>query len=216
MTESNRSERYKRTKKERSSKSGKLKKVLAVFLILVVVLGVRFMTDAYLDNKALDYLKTGEVPDWIEQQYIDEDGAARPGTPLEEVNGIVVHYVANPGSSAEANRNYFNKQNTKVSSHFVVGLNGEIIQCVPLYEQAAASNNRNWDTISIEVCHPDESGKFSNKTMDSLIRLTNWLADTCRLDRDDVIRHYDVTGKLCPKYYVEHEDAWENFKWQIK
>ena len=29
---------------------------------------------------------------------------------------------------------------------------------------------------------------------------------------DDVIRHYDVTGKNCPKYYVEHEDAWKQFK----
>lgn len=32
------------------------------------------------------------------------------------------------------------------------------------------------------------------------------------LDEEDVIRHYDVTGKNCPKYYVEHEDAWETFK----
>ena len=32
------------------------------------------------------------------------------------------------------------------------------------------------------------------------------------LTADDVIRHYDVTGKNCPKYFVEHEDAWETFK----
>lgn len=32
------------------------------------------------------------------------------------------------------------------------------------------------------------------------------------LDTEDVIRHYDVTGKNCPKYYVEHQDAWEQFK----
>ena len=211
-----RSERYKRIKKERRRKNGLWKKVLAVFLIVAVVVSVRFMTDAYLDNKALEYLKTGEVPNWIEQQFIEVDGAARPGRALEEVNGIVIHYVANPGSSAKANRNYFNKPDTRVSSHFIVGLDGEIIQCVPLYEEAVASNSRNADTISIEVCHPDESGKFSNVTMDSLIRLTSWLADTCRLGRNDIIRHYDVTGKLCPKYYVEHEDAWESFKWQIE
>ena len=29
---------------------------------------------------------------------------------------------------------------------------------------------------------------------------------------ETVIRHYDVTGKLCPLYYVEHEDAWQQFK----
>ena len=28
----------------------------------------------------------------------------------------------------------------------------------------------------------------------------------------DVIRHYDVTGKICPKYYVDHPEAWEDFR----
>ena len=32
------------------------------------------------------------------------------------------------------------------------------------------------------------------------------------LNENDVIRHYDVTGKICPKYFVEHEDEWEQFK----
>ena len=31
-----------------------------------------------------------------------------------------------------------------------------------------------------------------------------------------MIRHYDVTGKICPKYFVEHEDAWEQFKADVK
>ena len=32
----------------------------------------------------------------------------------------------------------------------------------------------------------------------------------------NVIRHYDVTGKICPKYFVEHEDAWEQFKSDVQ
>ena len=32
------------------------------------------------------------------------------------------------------------------------------------------------------------------------------------MDVDAVIRHYDVKGKLCPLYYVEHPEAWEQFK----
>lgn len=211
-----RSDRSKRLQKRRRQSNDKPKKIMAIALIVIAVIAVRFITDAYLDNKALEYLKTGEVPDWVEQQLIDKDGAARPEKSLDEVNGVVIHYVANPGSSAEANRNYFNKPTTEVSSHFIIGLDGEIIQCVPLYEEAVASNTRNVDTISIEVCHPDDSGKFNAATMTSLIKLTSWLVDTCRLKKDDVIRHYDVTGKLCPKYYVEHEGEWENFKQQIK
>ena len=44
------------------------------------------------------------------------------------------------------------------------------------------------------------------------MKLTAYLADTYDLDRDHIIRHYDVTGKLCPKYFVEHEDAWKAFR----
>ena len=52
-------------------------------------------------------------------------------------------------------------------------------------------------------------------TYASLVRLTAYLCDRFSLDADDVIRHYDVTGKLCPLYYVEHEDAWETLRADI-
>ena len=32
------------------------------------------------------------------------------------------------------------------------------------------------------------------------------------LNEESLIRHYDVTGKLCPKYFVENEEAWKKFK----
>ena len=70
---------------------------------------------------------------------------------------------------------------------------------------------RNNDTISIECCHPDATGKFNQQTYDSLVELTAYLMGRFQLTTDDVIRHYDVTGKKCPLYYVEHEDAWQQF-----
>ena len=96
-----------------------------------------------------------------------------------------------------------------------MGLDGEILQCLPLYEKSAASNQRNIDTISIETCHPDETGQFNDATYAALVRLTAYLCERFSLDTDDVIRHYDVTGKLCPLYYVEHEDAWEKLRADI-
>ena len=78
---------------------------------------------------------------------------------------------------------------SNVSSHFVVGIEGEIIQCIPLNEMSAASNWRNNDTISIETCHPDSTGKFTNKTYKSLVRLVAWLEDKCGLTEKHVIRH---------------------------
>ena len=141
---------------------------------------------------------------------------SRPCTPTETIKGIVIHYVGNPGSSAQKNRDYFeglkDSGDTYASSNFIVGLEGEIIQCVPTAEIAYCSNERNIDTVSIEVCHPDESGEFNDKTYNSLVCLTGWLCTYLDVSPKDVIRHYDVTGKICPKYYVDNEDAWDTFK----
>lgn len=162
------------------------------------------------------YLKEIEIPQWIDPQIIHTHTSARSEAPLNRVKNIVIHYVGNPNTSAQNNRDYFDKEDTEVSSHFVVGLNGEIIQCLPLWEKSAASNHRNIDTISIEVCHPDKTGKFNSKTYDSVIKLTAWLCDELKLDNEDVIRHYDVTGKLCPLYYVENEEEWKALKEDVK
>ena len=141
---------------------------------------------------------------------------SRPGTELAQVNGIVVHYTANPGTTAEQNRSYFESLaetgETHASSHFIIGISGEIIQCIPCNEISYASNDRNSDTISVECCIPDESGKFTDETYQSLVELVAWLMGRYDLTTDDVIRHYDVTGKDCPKYFVENSNAWSDFK----
>ena len=159
--------------------------------------------------------KTLECPDYVDVQLINT-GYARTGVKLIEVNNIVIHYVGNPGTTAQNNRDYFNKSDTEVCSHFVIGLEGEIIQCVPLDEKSNASNNRNLDTISIEVCHPDDSGKFTDASYESLVKLTAWLCDNSGLKAKDVIRHYDITGKECPKYFVDNESEWKNFLEDVK
>ena len=159
-----------------------------------------------------------EVPDYVEQDYLTVNEWSRPGTELEQIDGVVIHYVGNPGTTAHANRNYFEslssgQEGTYASSHFIVGLEGEVIQCIPLTEVAYASNERNADTVSIEVCHPDETGEFSPVTYDRAGELTAWLCVQFKLDPEtSVIRHYDVTGKECPRYYVEHPEAWDAFR----
>lgn len=155
------------------------------------------------------------TPDYVREDFLPVNPWSRPGDPLKEVRGVVLHYVGNPGTSAQANRNYFasladGQLQTYASSHFIVGLEGEVIQCVPLDEIAYASNSRNEDTVSVEVCHPDEGGQYAPETYTRVVELTAWLCREFRLNPEtDVIRHYDVTGKLCPLYYVEHPDAWD-------
>lgn len=197
-----------------------------LYLILVIVLAMVIVVLAmmliFLKNRAASEVSVYSVenveqyrPD-IDVQLLTPNSYSRPQTPTDKITGIVIHYVANPGSTAMENRNYFeglkDSHETYASSHFVVGLEGEIVQCVPTAEVAYASNSRNNDTVSIEVCHPDETGKFNDKTYESLVWLTGWLCEYLQVTPDNIIRHYDVTGKLCPLYYVEHEDAWEQFK----
>lgn len=156
----------------------------------------------------------------IDVQLLTPNRYSRPQLPLKEINAIVIHYTANPGATAQNNRDYFeglkNGKGTKASSHFIVGLDGEVIQCIPSSEMAYANNPRNHDTLSIECCHPDASGKFNDATYQTVVQLAAWLCKAFKVSPDNVIRHYDVSGKDCPKYYVEHASAWKQMKTDIK
>ena len=203
--------------------------VIAAGIITAAVLGVVLSVTGYIYNRyfaknpviAYDKIRV-EQPE-ITEDFLTVNINSRPGTLLKRVKGIVIHYTANPGTGAKANRDYFESRKdqedttaNKVSSHFVVGLDGEIIQCIPLNEIAYASNDRNQDTISIECCHPRKNGKFNKKTYHSLVQLCAWLCDQYEIqDKSDIIRHYDVTGKLCPLYYVNHPSQWDKLKSDI-
>ena len=187
-----------------------------ILLLVLLVVGWHVYQNEIIPREKVFELAATSAPDWVDQQIIKVDGDSRRGVMLEGVRNIVIHYVANPGTTAQHNRDYYASRSSDVSSHFVIGLKGEIIQCIPLHEKSSASNHRNKDTISIEVCHPDESGKFTDETYDSLVKLTVWLCEVCGLDSNDVIRHYDITGKQCPLYFVTHEDKWEQFRHEIK
>lgn len=153
----------------------------------------------------------------ISEEFLTVNSYSRPGLALTSTpKYIVIHYTANPGSTAEQNRNYFENLKdtgqTYASAQFVVGLDGEIIQCVPCNEMAYCSNSYNEFCISIEMCHPDDTGNFNDATYNNCVYLVAQLMNYYNMDMDSLIRHYDVTGKNCPKYFVEHEDRWEVFK----
>lgn len=185
---------------------------VAVLLVLSVLAAVLWwFSPVRRANARVQALREATLPDYVTADLIPAVGTARSGRALEDFRGIVIHYVGNPNTSAAANRNYFATIGTPVVSHFVVGLEGEAIQCLPLWERSVASNSRNKDTISIEVCHPDDSGRFNPATYDTVVRLTAWLCEVGDLSVEQVIRHYDVTGKECPRYYVRNEAAWQQF-----
>lgn len=214
----------------------KLKVLFISTIIIISIIGIIVAAEKILeknntgikeiiDNIAQKEETTTEDPfllsDEVIKNYLTPNEYSRPGKELKEVNAIVVHYVGNPGTTAAQNRSYFENLKdthaTSASSHYIVGMEGEIIQCVPLNEISYASNNRNKDTIAIECCHPDETGQFTTATYKSLVKLVAALCRTYDLDPETgIIRHYDVTGKYCPLYYVNHEDEWYGFKLDVK
>jgi N-acetylmuramoyl-L-alanine amidase len=168
---------------------------------------------------------------------------AQPGYP-SPVRGIVLHWVANPGTSAIANRNYFEnlkkqkipvteqekKEVRMASAHYIIGLEGEVIQCLPLDEAAyhvgaysypphvkkRFGEEPNYSTIGIELCHPDWSGKFTYETWTSAVAVVSGLARIFVLDPlEDICTHYEITGKICPKYFVDHPEEFDNFKREV-
>lgn len=149
----------------------------------------------------------------IIENYLEINDFSRPGTELENVKSIFVHYTANPGTSAAQNRSYFSNlaltHETSASAHLIIGYDGEIVQCIPFDEQAYAVMTRNDDSISIECCYVSDDGSFTQETYDTLVHTLAWLIDKYDLTVNDILRHYDCGGKKCPLYYVEHDDAWE-------
>ena len=212
---------YRRRKRRRLSKRGRYAAIvgiaaLVLFITLLVVAGTR------RQKAEKQTVSEKTYPDiTFDVRFLDPNPFSRPQLALKKVHAIVVHYTANPGVDAVANRNYFNnlpkanerkQKKTYASSHFVIGLDGTIVQCIPLEEMAYAANDRNSDTVSIECCHKKENGKFTAQTQAALIQLCTYLCIKFDLTEENLIRHYDVTGKICPKYFVEHPDAWETFK----
>ena len=208
--------RRRRRKQERIRRMilGGLTAVIGIAVIATAVL----VTKRLIGRKQVDPADVA-VPEYVNVNLLTPNEYSRPQIPLEKVNGIVVHYVANPCSTALENRNYFEglkdqsgSKTVSASSHYIIGADGTILQCIPLDEVAYGNYPRNEDTVSIECCHPDADGRFTDATIKSLARLTGWLCKELSLNEKHIIRHHDVSGKNCPKYYVEHEDAWRTLK----
>lgn len=159
------------------------------------------------------------APPELMQDFLEINEYSRPGTPLNKINSIFVHYTANPGTSAAQNRSYFSNlaetHERSASAHLIIGYEGELIQCIPFDEQAYAVMTRNEDSISIECCYLSEDGSFTQETYDTLVHTLAWLLDEYHLSTEDILRHYDCGGKLCPLYYAEHEDAWERLRLDV-
>lgn len=156
----------------------------------------------------------------IKDMLITPNKWSRPQTKIGTIKNIVVHWIGNAGSTAENNAKYFDSlkdgRGTYASSHYIIGNDGVVIRCVPENEVAYHASKANSYSIGIEVCHPDNTGEYTDSAYNALIELLGDLCNRYKLEPTQaIIRHYDVTGKDCPRYYVKHFNEWKKLKQDV-
>lgn len=133
---------------------------------------------------------------------------------------IAFHYTgAHDVKGINTINNWFNsinrgeQGNRYASSHFVMDLDGTIYTYIPMKRIAWTTNAANYYSIGIECATTGDDDHYTDKEYVSMVKLGAWLAQYYGLDpREDFIRHYDVTKKICPRYFVNHFDKWKQFK----
>lgn len=142
---------------------------------------------------------------------------------LSSIKYIVIHYTANDGDTDENNGIYFHNNDVDSSAHYFVD-DDSVTQSVPdnyiawhcganVYKH---KDCRNANSIGIEICDDVRNGVIypSDKTIQNVLELTEYLMKKYSVPKDNVIRHYDVTGKLCPAYWCG--STAKNAKWKTE
>lgn len=137
---------------------------------------------------------------------------------LRRLKGVVIHWTANEsvGADALANRNYFNTTDRYASAHYLVD-DGSIVQVLPDHEVGYHVGGRyykpigesiredgltpNYFLIGIEMC-VNKDGNW-NKTYQNSVELAAHLLNKYNFTVNDLYRHYDITGKLCPMMMID-------------
>ena len=144
---------------------------------------------------------------------------------------IVIHYTGNDGDTAMNNAKYYAGSVVKTSAHYFID-EKEVVQSVDDLRIAWAVGGKkyascaqtgggklygactNANSISIELCDARKDGAYAPgaKTIAQALALTKMLMKKYNIPASNVIRHFDVTGKLCPAYWAGRENAvkWES------
>ncbi len=152
---------------------------------------------------------------------------------VSKIKYIVWHYTANDGDTDESNAKFFKTPNRNASAHYFVDDDSITISVPDTYVAWSVGGSRysnykttggaslykictNTNSINIELCDTVKNGKYdvTEATLANAIDLTRSLMSKYNIPISNVIRHFDVTGKSCPAYYVDNA-AWNNVKKRI-
>jgi N-acetylmuramoyl-L-alanine amidase CwlA len=158
-----------------------------------------------------------------------------------KIEYIVIHYTAGVSSTkgkAASTATYFSKETTKASADFIVD-NETIVQFNPdiknrytwhcggskLKTKGGSFHNKctNKNSIGIEICSTNRNGKIENANDPSWCftygvikkaeELVAYLIEEYGIPAENIIRHYDVTGKLCPGIIGWNAESGDESEW---
>lgn len=142
----------------------------------------------------------------------------RPGNPMVPAY-LTVHNTGNPTSTARNERAWLtNPSNDRTASYHIVVDEREAIECIPLNENAWHAGDGNGDgnrkSIGIEIC---ESGNYA-KTLENAADLVAKMLKERGWGVDRLRRHYDWSGKICPRLMYDGGKwtGWTKFKAEVE
>lgn len=171
----------------------------------------------------------------ITERFLTPNEYTRPMRRLLSVDLLVLHWVQLAGGTNEGLFKWFDQdapaQKRHGSTHFGIDDNG-IVQFMPLTEMAyhvGAKTYTEWKwavfgdkypnahAIGVELNHIDWDGRFSDKVLEKAVELFAWLCREYNLDpMKHIARHFDVTGKHCPKWFVDNVEDFYEFKTRVR
>jgi N-acetylmuramoyl-L-alanine amidase len=181
----------------------------------------------------------------ITEKFLSINKYSRSGGKIRGVQAFVIHWTATPGQGANGVWTYYETDEASIqrygSAHYIIDLDGDILQAIPETEAAwhvgssiadpqsgkvytdlarklfpdycePKTTSPNWVTLGVECCVINKAGEFSPETYKAAVELSQEVCNRYSLGPDRLIRHYDVVGwKKCPLYYVENSDKWAKF-----
>ena len=170
---------------------------------------------------------------YILKEQIAASGNYGGSRTASQIKYLVIHYTANDGDKAANNAAYFQNNVVKASAHYFVD-DTTVYRSVPdlkiawavggkKYANAAQTGGgtmhgiiTNTNSISVELCDTRKDGTYqaTEATLENAVSLCKQLMALYHIPLENVYRHFDVTGKHCPSYFI-NETAWKSFKQRL-
>lgn len=145
------------------------------------------------------------------------------GSSTSRIKYIVIHYTANDGDTAYGNAKYFATAYRGASAHYFVDESNiyQVVEDKNIAWHCGTNGKyyhaycRNTNSLGVELCSEKYSNGtyyFNEETVSLAVELVKSLMAKYNVPISNVIRHYDVTHKVCPAPFVNDVSQWTKFK----